>query len=80
MADLHEKLQRMHEVLIDQVLDDLEEGSHGARQTAMALLKNSNIQAVVQNDGTMAKLAAKLDFSAMADKVIELKSVRPPAA
>jgi hypothetical protein len=80
MPDLHEKLQQMHELLVDQVLDELAEGSHSARITAMALLKNSNIQAVVQNNSAMSKLAAKLDFSAMSDKVVEFKSARSQAS
>lgn len=79
MKDLHAKLQEMHEVLIDQVLDELNEGCPGARATAMALLKNSNIQAVPQNNSAMSKLAAKLDFSAMSDKVVEFKPSRQQA-
>lgn len=76
MADLHDKLSHMHELVIDQVLEDLQNGDRKARQEAMALLKQSNIQAVAQEGSTLSKLAGKLDFSSMAEKVVEFK--RPP--
>jgi Mg2+/Co2+ transporter CorC len=78
MADLHELLGQMHEELIEQVLDDLRNGDRKARSEALALLKQSNIQAVAQEGSTLSKLAGKLDFSSMEEKVIEFK--RPPLA
>jgi hypothetical protein len=78
MADLHELLGQMHEELIEQVLDDLRNGDRKARSEALALLKQSNIQAVAQEGSTLSKLAGKLDFSSMEEKVVEFK--RPPLA
>jgi len=69
----YEKLLRLHDVLIEQVLADLEEGDVSARGIAVALLKNSNIQAMPAEDNLMGKLAEKLDFSAMQAKVTELR-------
>lgn len=78
MDNLHDKLSEMHAELIDQVLIGLKEGDRKARAEAMQLLKQNSISAVAHEDSAMSKLAAKLDFSAMADKrVIEFK--RPAA-
>ena len=78
MADLQALLAEMHEEVIVQVLDDLKNGDRKARSEAMALLKNSNVTATAVEGSTLRKLAGKLDFSKMADKVVELK--RPPEA
>jgi hypothetical protein len=78
MADLQEKLGLMHEALIEQVLEDLQNGDRKARAEAMALLKQNNVTAVAQEGSTLSKLAGKLDFSSMEGKVVEFK--RPPAA
>jgi hypothetical protein len=78
MADLHEKLSDMHALVIDQVMQDLQNGDRKARQEAMALLKQSNIQAVSQESSTLSKLASKLDFSSLSERVVEFK--RPSAA
>ena len=77
MADLQALLAEMHEEVIVQVLEDLKNGDRKARQEAMALLKNSNVTAAAAEGSTLRQLAGKMDFSGMADKVIELK--RPPA-
>jgi hypothetical protein len=77
-ADLQALLAEMHEEVIVQVLEDLKNGDRKARQEAMALLKNSNVTASAVEGSTLRQLAGKLDFSSMADKVIELK--RPPEA
>jgi ABC-type amino acid transport substrate-binding protein len=77
MADLQALLAEMHEEVIVQVLDDLKNGDRKARQEAMALLKNSNVTATAAEGSTLRQLAGKLDFSGMADKVVELR--RPPA-
>ena len=78
MADLQALLAEMHEEVIVQVLDDLKNGDRKARSEAMALLKNSNVTATAVEGSTLRQLAGKLDFSKMADKVVELK--RPPEA
>ena len=46
MSDQLSKLSEMHDLVIDQVLEDLQNGDRRARQEAMALLKNSNVTAV----------------------------------
>lgn len=77
MADLQEMLGQMHEEVIYQVLEDLRNGDRKARAEALALLKQNGIQAVAQEGSTLAKLAGKLNFDSMQDKVVEFK--RPPA-
>jgi cytochrome c553 len=76
--DLQRLLGDMHEELIVQVLEDLKNGDRKARSEAMALLKSNNVTAIAAEGSTLRKIAGKLDFSQMADKVIELK--RPHAA
>jgi hypothetical protein len=78
MADLQALLADMHEEVISQVLDDLKNGDRKARAEAMQLLKNNNVTATAAEGSTLRQLAGKLDFSGMADKVVELK--RPPEA
>ncbi len=73
MSDQLSKLSEMHDLVIDQVLEDLQNGDRRARQEAMALLKNSNVTAVAAEGSTLKKLAGKLDFSEMSDKVVPLK-------
>ena len=75
--DLQEKLAEMHSEVINQVLDDLRNGDRKARSEAMALLKQNNVTAVAAEGSTLKKLANKLDFSSMDDKVIPLKT--PPS-
>jgi hypothetical protein len=75
--DLQALLAEMHEEVIVQVLEDLKNGDRKARQEAMALLKNSNVTASAAEGSTLRQLAGKLDFSNLADKVVELR--RPPA-
>jgi hypothetical protein len=77
--DAHDKLQQIHELLIDQVLEDLEAGDPCARTMAVALLKHNNIQVVVQQNSIMEKLADKLNFSAMNEKVVQLPVRKNPA-
>ena len=78
MADLQEMLGQMHEEVIYQVLEDLRNGDRKARAEALALLKQNNVTAVAQEGSTLAKLAGKLNFYNMQEKVVEFK--RPPAA
>ena len=73
MPDQLSKLSEMHDLVIDQVLEDLQNGDRRARQEAMALLKNSNVTAVAAEGSTLKKLAGKLDFSEMSDKVVPIK-------
>ena len=72
MSDQLAKLSEMHDLVIDQVLEDLQNGDRRARQEAMALLKNSNVTAVAAEGSTLRKLAGKLDFSEMNDKVVPI--------
>jgi cytochrome c553 len=72
MSDQLSKLSEMHDLVIDQVLEDLQNGDRRARQEAMALLKNSNVTAVAAEGSTLKKLAGKLDFSEMSDKVVPI--------
>ena len=75
--DLQEQLAEIHSELVTQVLDDLRNGDRKARPEAMALLKQNNVTAVAAEGSTLKKLANKLDFSSMDDKVIPLKT--PPS-
>ena len=74
--DLQEKLATIHELVADQVLDDLKEGDRKAISAAMMLLKQNNVTAVAAEGSTLKKLGNKLDFSSMDDKAIPLKT--PP--
>lgn len=77
-VDLQQALGEMHEELILGVLEDLKNGDRKARAEAMALLKQNNVTAASAEGSTLRQIAGKLDFSQMADKVVELK--RPPVA
>jgi hypothetical protein len=77
MADLQDMLGQMHEEVIYQVLEDLRNGDRKARAEALALLKQNGVTAVAQEGSTLAKLAGKLNFDNMQEKVVEFK--RPPA-
>tara|TARA_R100000951_G_scaffold65983_1_gene55852 strand:+ start:4200 stop:4433 length:234 start_codon:yes stop_codon:yes gene_type:complete len=72
MSDQLSKLSEIHDLVIDQVLEDLQNGDRKARIEAMALLKNSNVTAVAAEGSTLRKLAGKLDFSEMSDKVVPI--------
>ena len=74
--DLQALLADMHQEVIEQVLADLKDGDRKARSEAMALLKQNNVSATSGEGSTLRQLAGKLDFSGLADKVIELR--RPP--
>ena len=71
--DLQALLALMHEEVIEQVLDDLKNGDRKARAEAMQLLKNNNVSATAAEGSTLRQLANKLDFSSMADKIVEFK-------
>ena len=76
MSNSLDKLSQIHDLVIEQVLEDLQNGDRKARSEAMALLKQNNIQATAGGDTMLSKLAGKLDFSGMADRVVEFK--KPP--
>ena len=73
MSDQLEKLGEIHDLVIDLTLDRLREGDQRAVSDAMALLKNSNVTAVATEGSTLKKLAGKLDFSEMSEKVVPIK-------
>ena len=78
MADLSQTYAEMHEIVAEQVLEDLKSGDRKARQEAMQLLKQNNVTATASEGSTLKKLKDKLDFSNLADKVIPL--TLPPSA
>ena len=73
MSDQLDKLSQIHDLVIDQVMEDLQNGDRKAITNALALLKNSNVTAIPAEGSTLKKLAGKLDFSEMDDKVVPLK-------
>ena len=73
MSDQLEKIGELHDLVIDLTLERLKEGDTRAVADAMALIKNSNVSAVAAEGSTLKKLAGKLDFSEMADKVVPIK-------
>ena len=73
MSDQLDKLSQIHDLVIDQVMEDLQNGDRKAITSALALLKNSNVTAIPSEGSTLKKLAGKLDFSEMDDKVVPLK-------
>jgi len=76
MPDLQQQLAEMHEEVVAQVLEDLRNGDRKARAEAMQLLKQNNVTSVAQEGSTLRKLAGKLDFSSMEDKVVPLNRQR----
>ena len=77
MSNSLDKLSQIHDLVIEQVLEDLQNGDRKARSEAMALLKQNNVTATAGGDTMLSKLAGKLDFSNMGDRVVQLK--KPPA-
>lgn len=78
-----DKLSQIHDLVIEQVLEDLQNGDRKARAEAMMLLKQNNITATAGEGTMLNKLAGKLDFSSMGDRVVALKkpvSPTPPTA
>ena len=73
MSDQLEKIGELHDLVIEMTLERLREGDTRAVNDAMALIKNSNVSAVAAEGSTLKKLAGKLDFSEMEDKVVPLK-------
>ena len=73
MSDQLEKIGEIHDLVIEMTLERLREGDTRAVNDAMALIKNSNVQAVAREGSSLKKLAGKLDFSEMEDKVVPIK-------
>jgi hypothetical protein len=73
MSDQLEKIGEIHDLVIELTLERLKEGDTRAVADAMALIKNSNVSAVAAEGSTLRKLAGKLDFSEMNDKVVPIK-------
>ena len=73
MSDQLEKIGELHDLVIEMTLERLKQGDTRAVNDAMALIKNSNVSAVAAEGSTLKKLAGKLDFSEMEDKVVPLK-------
>ena len=69
----------MTHTAMNEVLEDLKAGDPCARTMAVALLKHNNIQVVVQQNSIMERLADKLNFSAMDEKVVQLPVRKNPA-
>ena len=82
MADLNEKLVKIHDLLAEDVLERLESGeaSNDDRRVALQLLKQNAISAVPAENSPLKNLSSKLDFSSMAEKVVQLKRPEPPSA
>ena len=73
MSDQLDKIGEIHDLVIELTLERLREGDTRAVNDAMALIKNSNVTAVAAEGSTLKKLAGKLDFSEMEDKVVPIK-------
>ena len=73
MSDQLEKLVEIHDLAIELTLERLKAGDTRAMSDAIALMKNSNVTAIPAEGSTLKKLAGKLDFSEMADKVVPIK-------
>ena len=69
MSTTYDKLIKLHDLLVEQVLADVENGDVAARHIAVVLLKNSSISAVPTQENLYGKLASKLDFSSMQAKL-----------
>ena len=78
MADLNEELQELHASVIRAVRNRIDTGeqSNDDIRTALQLLKNNSITAALDKDEATelkAKMAKKLDFSALAGKVVPIR-------
>ena len=62
MADLAQTYAEMHEIVAEQVLEDLKSGDRKARQEAMQLLKQNNVTATASEGSTLKKLKDKLIY------------------
>ena len=80
MADLNEKLGELHEAVTETVLERFQSGeaTNDDLRVAMQLLKQNAVTAAAPEASPLRSLASKLDFSAMAEKVVPLKRPEPP--
>jgi hypothetical protein len=80
MADLNEKLGELHEAVTEAVLERFQSGeaTNDDLRVAMQLLKQNAVTAAAPEASPLRSLASKLDFSAMAEKVVPLKRPEPP--
>jgi len=89
-ADLNQKLQRLHEAVVDLVTDRLENPvedelgravvSNEDLRVALALLKQNGVTAPVAEGSRMdqaSKLAGKLNFQGLAEKRQVVVPIRP---
>jgi hypothetical protein len=78
VAELNEELQQLHASVVRAVRDRIENGeqSNDDIRTALQLLKQNQITATLDKDQAQelkAKMARKLDFSALANKVVPIR-------
>ena len=78
MPDLNEELQELHASVVRAVRNRIDTGeqSNDDIRTALQLLKQNSISAALDKDEATelkAKMAKKLDFSALAGKVVPLR-------
>ena len=78
MADLNEELQELHASVVRAVRLRIDTGeqSNDDIRTALQLLKQNQITAALDKDEATelkAKMAKKLDFSALAGKVVPIR-------
>jgi hypothetical protein len=91
MADLNDKLQKLHEAVVDLVADRLKNPpvnvdtgeavvSNEDLRVALALLKQNGVTAPVQEGSSVsqvAKLAGKLQFEGLKEKRAVVVPLRP---
>ena len=78
MPDLNEELQELHASVVRAVRDRIDSGeqSNDDIRTALQLLKQNQITASLDKDEAKelkARMAKKLDFSALAGKVVPIR-------
>ncbi len=76
MSEQIDKLNEIHDLLIDDLLGQLKAGeaSNDTRRIALQLLKQSSISAVVTDGSPLKSLSGKLDFSAIQRKVVPINA------
>lgn len=76
--DTHQLLSALHDRLVADALERIESGDYTQADAkhALDLVKNSQISAVPTHGNALGRLAGKLDFSAMDDKVVPLRKFK----
>jgi hypothetical protein len=80
--DLRDILEEIHAEVAHGILDDLRNGDKNARREALQLLKQNSITAAAMPDtptADLARMAGKLNFAELEDKV-KVVPLRPPSA